>query len=146
MENAQIVKELLLRMGFNDAEVTAYDLAGRVKIEIKTTSGREIIGEKGIMLTHFQHIARKIIAKKIGASIILDIDINNYKKMRENILRDFAKEMRDRVRLSGKAVELEPMPSSDRRIVHLTLAEFSDVTTESMGEGWNRYVVVRPYQ
>ncbi len=145
METAQIVKELLSQMGFSDAEVMARVLAGRVKIDVKTAGGRDLIGERGVILACLQHIIRKIITRKTGESVILDVDVNNYKKMRENIMRDFAKEVRDKVRFSGKAVELAPMPSFDRRIIHLALAEFPDVVTHSMDEGPKRYVVVRPY-
>jgi len=76
---------------------------------------------------------------------IIDIDINGYKRMREELLRDFAMDIAKSVREKRKSVELEPMPPFDRRIVHLTLANLSDVTSESMGEGEHRYIVVRPY-
>ena len=145
MEITQIVKELLLEMGFSDVEVESQELMGRIKIDIRTASGREIVGERGAVLACFQHIVRKVVAKKTGRLVVLDVDINNYKKMRENILCDFAKEMREKVRFSGKAIELEPMPSFDRRVIHLALAGLPDVTTESMGEGESRFVIVRPY-
>ena len=65
--------------------------------------------------------------------------------MREDVLRDFARDVGSKVRAERKVMELDPMPSFDRRVVHLTLADFSDLTTESMGEGDRRYIVVRPY-
>lgn len=80
-----------------------------------------------------------------SAPQIVDIDINGYKRMREDVLRDFAIGVAGSVRTKRRAVELDPMPPFDRRIVHIALSTFSDITTESVGEGENRYIVVRPY-
>ena len=141
----EITKNLLDLMGFSDAEIQETESGGRVKVEIKILDARELIGERGETLPMFQHIVRRVVAKHVDPSPLLDIDINNYKKMREDILRDFAKGIGAKVRREKIAVELEPMSSFDRRAVHLALAEFSDITTESIGERDKRYIVVRPY-
>lgn len=142
---SNIVKEFLDRMGFTDSDVCVESVQGRMRVDIVSSSARELIGEKGADLACFQHVIRKMSGKKMGVPVLLDIDINSYKKMRESVLSDFAKELRERVCSKGSAIELDPMPAYDRRIIHLTLAGFSDVTTQSVGEGYNRYIVVRPY-
>jgi len=140
-----VIKDLLDNMGFLDAEIEEQEVEGRVKAEIWLKDARELIGERGAILPLFQHIVRRIVARHIAPSPMLDIDINNYKKMREDVLRDFARDVGSKVRAERKVMELDPMPSFDRRVIHLTLADFSDLTTESMGEGDRRYIVVRPY-
>lgn len=141
---ATIIKEFLDYAGFTDAEVVERNLGDRIKVDIQSQNGRDLIGEKGEALSSLQHVIRRIVVKRLGGAVALDIDINGYKKMRESILSDFAKDMRERVRLCGRAIELDPMPSFDRRIIHLTLANFSDVSTESVGEGRDRFIVVHP--
>ena len=140
-----IAKELLDWMGFDGAEICEEELGGRVRVDIKVKDARELIGEKGGNLAMFQHVVRRLTAKHIFPPPPLDIDINNYKKMREDVLRDFARDVGNRVRIEKKAIELDPMPAFDRRIIHLALAGFSDITTESTGEGENRYIVIHPY-
>lgn len=141
---AYIIKEIVDRMGLEGALISEEVCGERVRVDLKLLYGRDLIGERGETLTSFQHIARRIVARRIPLAPIIDIDVNGYKKMRENVLRDFALDMRERVRLGGKTIELDPMPPFDRRIIHITLANFSDVATESSGEGRNRCVVVRP--
>lgn len=140
-----IIQELLGHMGFQGAEVTESELEGRVRISITVANAREIIGEGGETLALFQHIVRRIAARHILPFPLLDVDINGYKRIREDIVRDFAVSVGKRVRAEKKAVELKPMPSYDRRVIHLALASSPDITTESIGEGDGRYIVVRPY-
>ncbi len=144
-KTTDILKNLLDRMGFLDAEIKEQEAGGRVKVDIRVSEARDLIGERGEILSMFQHIVRRIVAKHIYPPPFIDIDINGYKRMRQDVLADFAKDIGSRVRHEKKAVELDPMPAFDRRVIHLTLASFSDLTTESVGEGDARYVVVRPY-
>jgi len=48
----------------------------------------------------------------------------------------------EQVKSRGRAITMEPMPADERRIIHLTLSDNPDVTTQSMGEGENRKVVI----
>ena len=158
-----ITKELLDRMGFEDVHIEERVQGGRTKIDIKIPDARSLIGERGATLAMFQHVVRRVVTKKnsetkapspqgsddflSGVNVPsraeeqqVDIDVNGYKTMRENVLKDFAQDIAQK-----KSVELEPMPSFDRRIIHLALSSFPDLATESMGEGNGRYIVVRPY-
>jgi spoIIIJ-associated protein len=145
MDTSGITKELLGNMGFPDAEVLESERDGRVRISVTIGNARELIGEGGETLALFQHIVRRIAARRVSPTPLLDVDINGYKRIREDILRDFALSVGKRVRTEKKSVELKPMPSYDRRVIHLALANSADLTTESMGEGDGRYIVVRPY-
>ena len=138
------INELLDRMGYTDANIKAEDNMGRIKVDIKLREAKELIGEKGATLAIFEHISRKIVSRRVMPAPKIDIDINNYRQMREGVLRDFALDIGERVRAGKRALELDPMSSFDRRIVHLALQNFTDVTTESVGEGDSRYIVVKP--
>ena len=72
------------------------------------------------------------------------LDVNGYKKRRYESLRTLAQHVAEQVDVSGQSCALEPMPAYERRIIHLTLAEHPCVTTESVGFGDARKVVVLP--
>ena len=115
-----------------------------VVVELTTDEPQLYIGEKGQTLAEIQHILRQVIKKKLGHPLLLSLDINSYRKNKENYLRELAKETADEVALLKKEKELESMPAAERRIVHMVLAERTDVVSESAGEGEERRVVVKP--
>ena len=85
-------------------------------------------------------------APQIGAKTIrpIVIDIEGYKKRRNESLQALAWRMAEQVKAQRMPFALEPMPAFDRRIIHLTLADHPDVTTQSSGEGESRRVVIIP--
>lgn len=140
---SEITKEFLNRMGFSDVRVEEKEDKGRVRVLVTAANGRELIGEGGEILGMIQHLIRRISARQITPCAIVDLDVNGYKDIRENVLKEFALGVGNRVRAEKKSVELKPMPAFDRRVVHLALASYPDLVTESMGEGEGRYIVVR---
>ncbi|MBI1888317.1 MAG: hypothetical protein HYS15_00040 [Candidatus Spechtbacteria bacterium] len=131
-------------MEFDDAKVQESLMEGRIKIDVVLPLARDLIGENGTTLAMFQHMVRKIVSKRIALLPQVDVDINGYKKMREAVLTEFANEVAEQVRVENKSVELKPMPSFDRRIIHMALAKNSCVSSQSTGEGDRRYIIVRP--
>jgi spoIIIJ-associated protein len=82
------------------------------------------------------------VARRLNAWLPLRIDVAGYKNRRYESLQRLALYLAEQVKAKRCAVTMEPMPSDERRIVHLTLADNPDVTTHSIGEGENRKVVV----
>jgi spoIIIJ-associated protein len=72
------------------------------------------------------------------------IDVENYRQRRFDDLKTLALNVASQVKSRKTSIRLEPMSAFERRIIHLTLANDPDVTTESMGEGESRKVVVLP--
>ncbi len=103
-----------------------------------------LIGRRGQTLACLQYITRLIVTRQTGYSAPLVLDVNGYKKRRYESLRALARNVADQVNRSGNPCTLEPMPAYERRIIHLTLAEHPAVTTESVGFGEDRKVVVLP--
>ena len=137
------IKEFIDMMGFNllnSPEVEEED--GRFFITIFVDEPKKLIGERGVNLQTIQTIFRMMVAKKHGPDFRVDLDINGYKKRRSEFLREIAFSIRKKALRETKSIELEPMNSFDRRIIHVTLEEFEDVTTESIGEYPERRVVV----
>jgi spoIIIJ-associated protein len=105
-----------------------------------------LIGRRGQTLACLQYITRLMVTHQTGYSVPLVLDVNGYKRRRYESLRTLAQHVAEQVEVSGRSCALEPMPAYERRIVHLALANHPYVTTESVGFGDARKIVVLPRQ
>ena len=105
---------------------------------------RFIIGKNGQNLKAFEHLVRAMLLKNSDSRNIV-VDINDYKKSRASFVVDVAKQAVSRVRNTQKAEVLTPMSAYERRIVHMELASYPDVATESIGDEPQRRIVIKPY-
>ena len=105
---------------------------------------RFIIGKNGQNLKAFEHLVRAMFLKNNDSRNIV-VDINDYKKSRASFVVDAAKQAVSRVRNTQKAEVLTPMSAYERRIVHMELASYPDVATESIGDEPQRRIVIKPY-
>ncbi len=141
------VKVLLDRMGFagDIEEIAAHQgVTPRVSVRVRGDA-RMLIGERGANLAALEHIARKVLHKKHGVDARITLDINDYRMRRMEDLKQDVKAAAKEVRLYGRSVPLQPMTSFERRVVHLLLDEYPDITTESSGEEPERRVVIKPF-
>jgi spoIIIJ-associated protein len=115
-----------------------------ITLDIKGEDLGILIGRRGQTLAALQYVVRLLVSRqnKIWAPILIDVE--GYKQRRYHALESFARDMAERVKLRGAPFTLEPMPPYERRIIHLTLAENPYVVTESIGQGEERKVVIRP--
>lgn len=114
-------------------------------INIEGDDSGLLIGRRGETLRAFQFLVGRIIARQDPDSegrIVLDVE--QYRQRRAKTLKDLAIRIADRVGLSGRSITLEPMPSNERRVIHLTLADHPQVLTESTGDGDERQVSINP--
>ena len=114
-------------------------------IELKAKEPQILIGEKGQTLTEIQHLLKAILRKKIKEIFYIDLDINDYKKKKNEYLKELARSAADDVALTKKEIILPSMSAYERRIIHLELAGRPDVVTESIGKEPERKVAVRTY-
>lgn len=113
-------------------------------IKIKTEEAQRLIGQNGQTLQEIQKILKAVLKKKTGSELSIDLDINGYKEKKTEYLRETARDAANEVFLSQKQKLLPIMSSYERRIVHMELANRSDVKTESLGQEPNRRIVVKP--
>jgi len=113
-------------------------------IKLKAEEPQILIGEDGQVLKNIQYILKMILKRKIENHFYLDLDINDYKKQKIEFLKNRIYLIADEVSLTKKEKELIPMPAYERRVVHLALAEREDIITESIGEGNERRIVIKP--
>ena len=102
-----------------------------------------LIGRRGQTLQALQFLVNLIVRKQFeGVRVVLDVE--NYRQRREFQLRDMAIKVAARVTQTNRSITLEPMPPADRRIIHTSLTDNPDVSTESTGEGEGRKVTIMP--
>src|SRR2546426_6526869 len=138
---AAVLRELLQAMGV-DAEVTLEDRPGLEGVDVLGADLGALIGRGGENLVALQQIVSAITSKRVGRSVHVPIDIEGYRRRREDQLREIAQRVGSRVRASGQAVTLEPMLAYERRIVHMAVQDTPGVKTESVGMDPNRRVVI----
>jgi len=114
-----------------------------VTVSLRVEEPKILIGEGGQTLFEIQHVLKLMLRRKVEEEFYLSLDINEYKKSKEEYLRDLAQTTADEVILFKKPKELPPMAASERRIVHTALSKREDVVSESEGVGPDRYVVIR---
>ena len=101
-----------------------------------------LIGKRGETLQAFQFLVNMALNKSMQSHPVVVVDVEKYKERRSKSLEALASRVAERVAKSGRPITLEPMPPSERRVIHLALANHSSVTTESVGEGQQRKVTV----
>ena len=103
-----------------------------------------LIGRRGQTMLSLQHVVRLIISNVDKVRIPIILDIEGYKERRCEGLRALANRLADQVTSRRAPFTMEPLPAFERRIIHLTLADHPDVTTESTGVGEGRKIIIKP--
>ena len=139
-------KEFLLGLAkIVDETAQVESVVGENEVTFKITGENvgKLIGFHGETLQAIQMLVSGVKTRGEGA-IRLYVDIDGYKANRNQSIIDLANKTADQAVKIERNIHLDPMNAYDRRIVHTTLQEREDVTTESTGEGEKRHVVVKP--
>jgi len=152
------LRDILTLLGYNATEITARapetpgDGVGLIE-QVFDIYGEDddtsddlgvLIGRRGETLGAVQYLVNTIVAKGGNKPPVFGVDIEGYRRRREQMLVDLAREIAQEVRETGDVITLEPMPAYERRIVHLALETEEGVKTESVGSGEDRQVEVMP--
>ena len=124
-----------------DEEDTTY-----IKIDFNGDDLGYMIGNHGRHLDSLQYILQLMVGRLVDQDpqYRVLVDVGGYRKDRDAKIEDLALQKADDVRILGEEMEMEPMSTADRRVVHMALAQFQDIETESVGEGRDRRVVIKP--
>lgn len=113
-------------------------------VSIETNDAGRLIGARGESLDALQLLVNQMALKKMNESFKrVVIDVEGWKKQKEEELLESAKNWAEQVKESGKPFELEPLPAWQRRIVHMGVSEIEGVASESIGEGRDRHIVIK---
>jgi spoIIIJ-associated protein len=147
LEPAELLEELLeeITAGLGlDAEVEVEEADGVLRGRIVGEEVGLFIGRRGQTIDAVQHLAQRIVFPEGPASTRVEIDADGYRERRAEMLREDADDAAEEAVREQRPVELEPMPPSERRIVHEYLRERGGVETHSEGEEPKRFLVVSP--
>jgi spoIIIJ-associated protein len=150
-EASKVLQKMLSLLGVQaSVEISSSQLVNEdgdsnpVVLNIVGEDAGSLIGRRGQTLDAIQYLVRLITAKQNRPRTPVMIDIQEYKKRHYEDLRTMALNVASQVKTHKSSIRLEPMSAFERRIVHMALAKDPEVTTESIGEGEMRKVVVYP--
>jgi spoIIIJ-associated protein len=153
VEDVPIEEQAAAAEEFTRGLVEAFDLGGRVEtvieddvvtVEVRGDNLGLLVGPKGNTLHAIEELVRTVVQRQTdGHGVRIHVDVAGYRAKRRVALEDFTRNLVEKVLDTGKAQALEPMSSSDRKVVHDTAATFDGVVTESEGEDPRRRVIIR---
>lgn len=141
------VSELVEKMGIEcEVEITEVLQEDEKNLicNIKTDQSNYLIGQYGVNLQALQHMARIIVRKKMEDRVTFILDVNSYRQEKNESIFSLAKDMAEKAILEKRVIILRPMSSYERRLVHIELLKNDQVKTESVGEGEDRRVAIKP--
>jgi len=127
------------------------------KVEVKEDSENEalvidissenetglLIGRHGQTLLSFQSMVGMILKQKLGEWTRVIVNVGDWRQKEEENLKSLATQAAERVKTTGEPQPIYNLTASQRRIIHLNLASDPDISTESQGEGEERYLVIK---
>ena len=140
------IEDLLSFFGLNiDVYATTEDHEV-IELDIPSTHlNGFLIGQHGDTMRSLQYLISSALKSRNFSHARVNVDVAGYKKGRADRLAGQSKEWFKEVKNSGQAKELQPMNAADRRVIHKVAEEWG-LTTESVGEGRDRHVVIRPVE
>lgn len=153
----KLTKEFLKEMGFADAKIDVVQEEELFKINIESGEDRAspeamqaerrmLIGYHGETISALQLLLSLFIYHQEEKWVKILVNVGDYRKKREEQLKELAQKAAQRVKFSGRPVSLSGLSSFERRAVHLVLKDDPEVESFSEGEGKWRVLVVAPKQ
>lgn len=132
-------------LSFFGINVDVYATAEEDVIELNvpnTYLSNLLIGKNGDTLKSLQFLVRSTLIQKNAELTRVNVDIADYKRRHNDRIAEQAEEWAKEVLESGETMHLRPMNPAERRVVHKVLADYSQLSTESEGEGRDRHIVL----
>lgn len=137
------LEDLLSFFGLNtDVYATSDDEVIQLNVPSTHLNGF-LIGQRGDNMRSLQYLTSTALKNNNYSHTRVNVDIAEYKKQRADRLRDTAEEWVKKVRDEREPMELKPMNAADRRVIHKLASEYG-IETESVGEGRERHIVLKP--
>lgn len=127
-------------------DVVVEEADGGYKVSIETDDSNLLIGYHGENLESFQLILVFLVSHELGQFYRITVNVGDYRERREEKLQEMATKAKEEVLETKREITLANLSSSDRRIIHLFLQDDQEVYSESVGEGNERHLVIKPKQ
>ena len=131
MTPKELLDTMLGYLGFVVEIEETQNEGGNLTLQIYTEESRRLIGRDGETLEAIQFLLNRLIQAKDKDAPKVVVDCEHYRSMREDRIIQRVRELAERVRSTGRSLQLEPMNSYERRIVHNAFKDDPDVATWS---------------
>ena len=123
---------------------TVTEAADQVQVDLAGPDSYLLLERKGAVMEELQLLIGKVAEASFGLDKRLVVDCEGYRSEREGDLARMALDVAEKVRKLRQPMELEPLNSYERRIVHLALAEEKGVSTHSEEDGFLKRIIISP--
>lgn len=136
---SEIFEKMGLEVDIANKEVDEYTV-----LDISGPDLGILIGRRGDTLDALQYLSNLVANKNVEKRVRLIVDVEGYRKRREETLHKLAFRLADKATRKGREVVLEPMNPHERRVIHTALQNHRDVVTHSEGEEPYRKIIIAP--
>jgi spoIIIJ-associated protein len=143
-EAKKILEDILAWLSEQATVKVREETQERIRLEIHGDKTGLLIGKRGQTLDALQFLVNKMVNRSADNSIRIEVDMEQYRKRREQSLRNMATRLGEKVKKKKKPITIEAMNAHDRRIIHLTLKNDQSLETKSVGKGEMRKLVIHP--
>lgn len=138
------LEDLLSFFGLNTDVYATTEDDEVIELEVPSTHlNAFLIGQRGETMRALQFLVSSALKNNYFEMIRVNVDVADYKKQRAHRLEDHAQEWLDKVKKDSKPLDLPPMNAADRRVIHKLAGEHG-LATESVGEGYDRHIILKP--
>jgi spoIIIJ-associated protein len=142
----EVLAEILNLMGISaEVELRVGEKTDETVVEIRAENSGLLIGRKGQTLEALQYLVSRIAGERGGTEgPHIVVDIENYRQRRRKSLEDMALRLGEKAKRQRKTVTVDALSAADRRIIHAALQDDPWVTTQSLGQGSYRRLLIIP--
>jgi spoIIIJ-associated protein len=140
-EISTFVETIVAAMGLT-LKAEPEEMPDGLRINLTGDDGSLLIKRQGEALSALQHIVAAVFRQDVDERRRLVVDCQGYRKSKDAELRQMAKFLAEKARDSGLAQEIGPLNPYERRIVHLAVAEIENVSSESIGDAFEKTVII----
>ena len=137
----EFTKQTVAAMGV-PLDVTVVDAGDNIRVELAGEGGEVLLRRRAEALDALQQIVNTAFRRELKDDRSFVVDCMDYRKAKDAELRQMARFLIGKVKLNGVPQEIGPLNPYARRLVHLTVAEDDQVTSESMGDAFLKTVVI----
>ena len=141
-ETEHYLKMVATGMGIDDLQIS-HEIDGKyVTFQMESAKAALLIGKRGQTLNALQQLSQLVTNKSASQFKVVRVDVGDYRERREQSLEQLAERMADKAVRTGRKVQLEPMASYERKVIHNALSRRLDIETYSEGSDPYRYLVI----
>ena len=137
----EFLDQTLKAMGI-PLEITVVDTADSVRFELSGDGGELLLRRRGEALDALQHVVNTAFRRQLEDDRTFVLDCMDYRKGKDAELKQMARFIMEKAKLSGAPQEIGPLNPYARRLVHITVAEDAQMTSESIGDAFMKTVII----